>query len=181
MIDKNFLKETATQLNDLANLVEQVDFDEKKEISINFDSINADKANKVCDELSTWGKKNKESRYIYIIQANNKTDIDKCYQQYEIAKTNKVGSRAYARLNKPSSVFYVGSSSSLGTRIKQHLGFGPQGTFALQSTYWSKEISGKLNITIWRFSKQTSQAVIQAVEDGLWEKYKPMFGRRGAR
>ena len=53
--------------------------------------------------------------------------------------------------------------------------------YALQITYWSDNISGELNITIWRFSEQISQAVIQTIEDGLGEKYKPMFGRRGAR
>jgi len=181
MIDKNFLKETATQLKGLANRVEQVDFQEKKEISISFEAITEDKANEVCDMLSNWEKKNRGNRYIYIIQASNDTDIDKCYHQYEKAKTNNVGGRAYARINKPSRTFYIGSSSSLGSRIKQHLGFGPKGTFSLQTAYWLNEIFGELNIIIWRFSKEISQEIIQVVEDGLWGKCKPMFGRKGAR
>lgn len=190
MINQFFLKETANKLRKLADRIEQINFDEIEKyntISISFAEIDTPKAEEVCNVLSSWGKKNKGSRYLYIIQATSETDINKCHQTYENAKKenkNKKGGRAYARLNKnkDSNVFYVGSSSSLSSRIEQHLGLSKsKGTYALQAQHWLKGISGELIITIWRFPASIGQDVIQAVEDGLWEKCKPMFGRRGAK
>lgn len=181
MINDALYKETAINLSALAKRVESAEFAELKEISIDFDSINEHTSNGVKDDICKWEKMNKGCRYIYIIQADNRTDIEKCFREYYYAKDQKKGDRAFARVNQPSDIFYVGSSKSLGDRIKQHLGFGPQGTYALQMVYWIKGITGKANISIWRFNEIVEQEVIQAIEDSLWVKYKPMFGRKGAK
>jgi len=187
MINKAFLKQIGTQMKELINRIEQVDFKKTgasyKKISVSFTELDNLRAKAVRVDLSSWEKENEGSRYIYIIQATDEVDIEKCHQQYENAKSNNINNRAFARLNENanSKVFYVGSSRSLGNRIEQHLGFGHQGTFSLQIIHWSSGISGELTITIYRFPENLGQDVIQAIEDGLWEKHKPMFGRRGSR
>tara|TARA_B100000315_G_scaffold246805_1_gene274618 strand:+ start:810 stop:1352 length:543 start_codon:yes stop_codon:yes gene_type:complete len=180
MIRKNLLKKTANKLRNLADRIELTDFEEKKTISIKFSTMN-NKIDEVYNYISKWEKENKGNRFIYILKASNKTDVNRCYELYSIAKSKKVKNRAYARINQISNIFYVGSSSSLGNRIKEHLGYGSKGTYALNLKYWVKDIPGGVNILIWRFSKKISQDVIQAIEDGLWAKYKPMFGRQGAK
>lgn len=186
MINKDLIKQTTNQLKELIDRIEKIDISEIEiynKISINFTEIDSKKSDEIRIELSAWEKQNIGSRYIYIIQATETTDVVLCRHQYENAKSTKEKARAYARLNdsKDSKVFYVGSSSSLGDRIKQHLGFGPKGTFALHVTHWSSDIPGGLTISIFRFPPNIDQNVIQAIEDGLWEKHRPIFGRRGVK
>jgi len=204
MFNKEITKNTAKGLRDLAVEVDQVDHQHIDELilSISFKDITKGengKVNELYEQLTKWTEDNKKDRYIYIIQASDGTDRIKCHKQYEEAKEkskeSKENYRAFARINNPSKnkkggsipdwkaspTLYVGSSNSISSRIKQHLGFGPNGTFALQTKYWLEGLSGGLNITVWRFSSSIDQDVIQALEDGLWEEHKSMFGRRGTR
>lgn len=89
--------------------------------------------------------------------------------------------RAYPRLNAPGTCFYVGSSRSLATRLKEHLGYGARGTYALQLTHWATALPLQLDFVCARYAKDTSAVVVQALEDTLWEARQPMFGRRGAK
>lgn len=181
MIDHNFFREAAEALRDLACRVEGADVDEKKTIALKISSINGKLTDKVYHELLKWEGQNKDSRFVYTIEASKDTNLEECYQKFSSAKARKFDNRAYARLNEISPVFYVGSSRSLGKRIKEHLGFGPRGTYALQLVYWATDISGELYLTIWRFPEKLGQDVSQAIEDWLWTKCKPMFGRQGPR
>ena len=89
--------------------------------------------------------------------------------------------RAYPRLNAPGMCFYVGSSRSLATRLKEHLGFGAKGTYALQLVHWATGLSLRLDLVCARYAQDTPADVVQALEDTLWAARRPMFGRRGAR
>ncbi|MBU2522008.1 MAG: hypothetical protein KKD50_07250 [Proteobacteria bacterium] len=75
-------------------------------------------------------------KYIYTFCLPDNFLPDNVYNRYKNAKESKKSERAYARLNRKSRCLYVGSSKGLIPRIKQHLGFGPKGTYAMQLCYW---------------------------------------------
>lgn len=84
--------------------------------------------------------------------------------------------RACPALNKSSEVMYVGSSTtSVYNRIKQHIGTGPKGTYALHLRHW---FEGEYSITIKQYEKLPIE-VIQIIEDDLSDQLKPAFGKRG--
>lgn len=43
---------------------------------------------------------------------------------------------------------------------------------------WIGNIDATVNIYYYRFNDQEN-LIIQALEDALWSKFKPMFGRQG--
>lgn len=109
---------------------------------------------------------------IYIIE-----EVDGDSEKTFIALSNykKTKQRACPKLNAPSSVMYVGSSTTgVKRRIEQHLGEGPEGTYALHLKHWFK---GKHKITVKVFNEPA--AVIQIIEDALSHDLAPAFGKTG--
>lgn len=93
----------------------------------------------------------------------------------KLSEFKKKKERACPALNSPSKVLYVGSSTTgVYKRIKQHIGDGPKGTYALHLSHW---FEGKYDITIKLYDK--TREVIQIIEDDLSDKLKPAFGKRG--
>jgi len=124
----------------------------------------------------------KKSYYIYTISLKDATLIETIYERYKAAKETKKNNRAYARINNYKSLcLYVGSSNELFSRIKQHLGFGPEGTYAMQLRYWCNNLSTDIDLDIYVFDKNISREAFQTIEDGAWSVLKPMFGRQGKR
>ena len=84
--------------------------------------------------------------------------------------------RACSKLNSPSKVMYVGSSTTgVHNRIKQHLGDGYKGTYALHLSQWFK---GEYQIKIMGYDE--AKEVIQLIEDNLSAQLKPAFGKQGS-
>lgn len=83
--------------------------------------------------------------------------------------------RACAKLNSPSNVMYVGSSTTgVKKRIEQHMGQGNKGTYALHLSHWFK---GKYKVTVRQYD--VSDEVLQIIEDDLSDRLKPAFGKQG--
>ncbi|OZA80416.1 MAG: hypothetical protein B7X64_06105 [Halothiobacillus sp. 39-53-45] len=83
--------------------------------------------------------------------------------------------RACAKLNAPSKVMYVGSSTTgVKKRIEQHIGQGHKSTYALHLDKW---FTGRYKITIRQYD--VSDKVLQIIEDDLSDKLKPAFGKQG--
>jgi hypothetical protein len=80
---------------------------------------------------------------------------------------------------RAGTCFYVGSSRSLATRFRDHLGFGAKGTYALQLVHWAPPLSLQLEFVCARYAEDTPPEVIAVLEDTLWEARRPMFGRKG--
>lgn len=80
-----------------------------------------------------------------------------------------------------SDVLYVGTSRKMATRTKEHLGFCSRSTFGLKLSEWYPAAGLPLRLTCSVFLPGTSGTVVAALEDALWERLKPMFGRKGAR
>lgn len=76
-----------------------------------------------------------------------------------------------------SPVLYVGSStSSLQRRIKEHLGDGSPGTYALNLKHWFAP--RRYEITIYEYN--VPRDVLQIIEDSMAHDLKPMFGKMGS-
>lgn len=83
--------------------------------------------------------------------------------------------RACPKLNAPSQVLYVGSTTTgLLKRIEQHRGNGPAQTYALHLSHW---FTGKYKITVKTFDEPAE--VLQIIEDALAHDLKPAFGKTG--
>lgn len=83
--------------------------------------------------------------------------------------------RSCAKLNAPSTVMYVGSSTTgVRKRIEQHLGQGYGGTYALHLSHW---FEGEYKITVKQHD--VSDEVLQIIEDDLSDRLKPAFGKQG--
>lgn len=175
-------KQLEAGLIKLAGKVRETEISESMTWDLRFNDISLDSVNNLTNEIKNWEKNNDGSLYIYKILVNNKADVNCIYEEYLKSKGINTDRLAYARVNKEhrgNPILYVGSSKSVGQRLKGHLGFGYKRTFSLQMSSWSKGLAGGINIEILRFNSETSQSVIQVIEDGLWSVFKPMFGRQG--
>lgn len=178
MFTPSTLTNIAANLRKLAEQVETTAVDSLHEVFVTFSDIRTGYPPESLASLKTWSSS--KARYIYQFSVEDDQAND-LHNAFKHAKQTKKNNRAYCRLNSASRQLYVGSSSDLDSRIKQHLGFGNKGTYAMQLSHWLPEREGALRIQAWRFSKETDGQVVQAIEDGMWATIKPMFGRQGAR
>ena len=135
----------------------------------------------IIDEVKNWYKRG--CLYLYILQiADDFHDPSKFLDMYCQAKNDAIGGRAYARPNKKSSPYlYVGSSEKPYQRLKEHLGFGAKGTYAIQLAYWANSTECSILFECARYPIGISQEALQALEDTLWSDLMPMLGRQRAR
>ena len=83
---------------------------------------------------------------------------------------------ACPKLNSPSRILYVGSSTTgIMKRLEQHFGVtGARQTSALHANFW---FHGKLKVSVYLY--EHSRNVIQLIEDGLSAALQPAFGKTG--
>lgn len=111
-------------------------------------------------------------RAIYIIEQVG-GDFEKTFIEFSRYKECK--DRACAKLNSPSQVMYVGSSTTgVKKRIEQHIGQGNKGTYALHLSHWFK---GEYKITVREYNVEKD--VLQIIEDDISDGLKPAFGKQG--
>lgn len=132
----------------------------------------------LIQEVSEWAGKSKTCLY-YFECCSPSIDLDEVRQIFAASKANDTNDRAYPRLNSDRKCFYVGSSQSVAKRLTEHLGYGAKKTYALQFIHWARPLSLRIEFVCARYPESTPSAVIQALEDTLWETKKPMFGRQG--
>lgn len=181
MLTKEMLEKIGTELRNLGRRVQETSVEESRCFSVPFEAIRCGQSLDQLKRLESWAKERKSAQYLYRLTVSSEVDVSQLRSAFETAKNQKAKGRAYARLQQVSETLYVGSSRSLTSRIKQHLGFGWKGTYAVQMSHWLPEIPGSLHIEVCRFREGTDVAVVQAIEDGLWSFAKPMFGRQGAK
>jgi hypothetical protein len=109
---------------------------------------------------------------IYVVEQVG-GDIEKTFLDFSRYKEKK--ERKCAKLNSPSKVMYVGSSTTgVRKRIEQHLGEGHEGTYSLHLKYW---FNGEHKITVKEYN--VTKDVLQIIEDDLSHNLNPAFGKRG--
>lgn len=123
--------------------------------------------------FSTLDDLPKIAKAIYIIE-QVEGDIHQTFNHFLTFKEQ--ATHACAKLNAPCAVMYVGSSiTGIKNRLKQHLGLGHKGTYALHLNQW---FQGQFKITIQQY--EVENQVLQLIEDDLSDQLKPAFGKSGA-
>jgi hypothetical protein len=137
-------------------------------------------ASSLLREVSAWAGAGQVCLY-YVECRSADVDLTEIAGAFAAAKARKRRARAYPRMNSPGTCLYVGSSRSMGKRLREHLGYGAAGTYALQLAHWATPLSLQLDFVCAKYPEDTPPEVMQALEDTLWQVRRPMFGRRGAR
>lgn len=172
-------KATIKDLVSIIDGIKNIQFKEK--LSYKFNTKELQNVHYIENFLNKIKKRinHNKYKYIYTFSLPSNFATDKVYNRYKNAKENKKSERAYARLNTKSPCLYVGSSKGLIPRIKQHLGFGPKGTYAMQLCYWCEKLDLDITLNIYAFDNGISITAFQAFEDGVWNSLRPMLGRQG--
>lgn len=174
-------KATIKDLTSIIDDIKNIQFEEKLSYKFNTKSLqNVQYVENFLNNIKKQINHNKH-KYIYTFCLPDNFPTDHIYNRYKNAKEGKKSERAYARLNRKSPCLYVGSSKGLASRIKQHLGFGPKGTYAIQLCYWCENLDLEITLNIYAFDNSISMKAFQAFEDGAWNSLKPMLGRQGKR
>jgi len=122
---------------------------------------------------------------VYVFELPTTTDkkalLDK-FQEFRSRSSSEdpvLVKRACAQLhsdsyNSESNILYVGSKrKAIKDRIKQHLGYGPAGTYAMHLTFWfPADIKLKLHIV-----EIENEDILTEVEAALATKLKPLIGK----
>ena len=132
----------------------------------------------LLDTVRNWASKSKLCLYYFECISTN-VDLAAIERAFADAKAHESNNRAYSRLNARSTYFYVGSSQSVGKRLADHLGYSTFGTYALQLLHWARPLSLELQFVCAKYADTVPYSVVQALEDALWERRAPMFGRQG--
>lgn len=80
-----------------------------------------------------------------------------------------------------SRTVYVGSSRKVKQRLPQHLNDCAAGTYALKMQRWCPNVENSLSVEVTVVRGDLDAALVQDLEDALWTRSRPMFGRFGAR
>jgi hypothetical protein len=122
------------------------------------------------------------SRFIYFLDTvANAESLLRVSSSFVAAKSEERDDRAYARANNCCQTLYVGSSSSLGRRFREHLGYGARGTYALHMSQWAPTLDLQVRFVAARYPATVRAELLGLLEDQLWDQLKPMFGRKGRR
>jgi hypothetical protein len=128
-------------------------------------------------DIDVWVKRKRP--YLYYLQIIGSSNLSSMEKAFTVEKSKS--DRAYARFNSQSKVLYVGSSSDIGKRIREHLGYGAKATYALQLAHWCRNLNLSLEFVLAEYSTTTDSDLLQTLEDTLWDNLHPMFGRKGSR
>ena len=134
----------------------------------------------LIQEIYEW-EKAQDSKFVYYFSLPHNADFERIHSKVTAAKKNKVGGRAYPRINSPSKYLYVGSSKEIAKRFREHLGYGYKGTYAMNLAYWCSNFEINIEFFCMGCNPNINSEVIQAFEDGLWDHLRPLLGRQGAR
>jgi hypothetical protein len=135
--------------------------------------------NELLDNLSS--QTSKGPIYLYYFHAVNNFDLAAMERAFKHKKAEEKNERRYPRFNRRSEFLYVGSSSYISLRFKEHLGYASGKTYSIQLAHWAYGLNLELEFVYAKYPSGLSRDVIQAIEDTLWDTLLPMFGRRGPR
>ncbi|MFT4954590.1 MAG: hypothetical protein ACI8U3_000961 [Brevundimonas sp.] len=134
--------------------------------------------------LADVGRSAGSGRSLYLLQVSDadipSTSLSELRDCFSEAKNRWAGLLKFPRLNKvePSRVLYVGSSLTLRSRIKEHLGYGADQTFALRLNRWAPAF--ELDLLVASYDPSSPDEAVLFLEDTLWRRVTPMFGRPGS-
>jgi hypothetical protein len=173
--------------NKLGTICEQLDafdFSVITSISDNFKTaeLTEEKINEIAEKFPTGED---ENDYIYTFKVTGgSTNTSALIKQFEAKKLQQSSSvddnKDLCKINTNFSTqyFYVGRSQKIRTRIRQHLGDNYKGTYALHMIRWCTTVNANIEITCYTLENQDN-LFVQTIEDALWDKLRPCFGKKG--
>jgi len=163
-------------LRDKANKLEELDLADVDVLSFSFkiDDIADDKISDLIKEknLSNQGK------WVYVFCADNLSGLLKEFKYTKETEKDKKFSQAND-VENPNCVYVGSSNDKLKTRMAQHFGKSPVGTYAIRFNEW---LPNNEKITCFCFEVKTPRPdVLQALENGIWDNLRPIIGKRGGK
>lgn len=140
-------------------------------------------------KIPTGGRKeDADSEFIYIfsLRAGSKRDLQSLSEKFAAAReTQKISgsARSLCRLNnvhENDQILYVGRSYSPRERFRAHMSANASGPYAIRFSSWVTTLDLTIDFHLFQF-KELDNRSAQALEDGLWDEFNPLLGKRGAR
>ncbi|MBT9096347.1 hypothetical protein KFZ76_01310 [Methylovulum psychrotolerans] len=169
--------EAINKLNDLSRELAAFSFPEIKIVSFNVNNFSVDH---VISQISKILARND---YIYIFKTCGQNRDNRKFRNelLKAKKTQEKGEKDFPKVNeanKGTQYLYVGRSHKLKNRIRQHLDDGYKGTYAMHMKRWCDSLNETVEILYFELEDKDN-LLVQAVEDALWDKLRPCFGRKG--
>lgn len=180
---------SAATLLHLSNKIKEVVFPKPIELTIEMSKLNDKYISEILKNVPAGhSKEYKETDFVYVFEIQNanfelmKRIFDRLCSSREIQNSEEFDEKKdICRPIHPESVYlYVGRSQKLRSRLKQHLDAGNKGIYAMHMLRWCPGIEATIKIYCYRFDKQPD-LIVQALENGLWDSFQPIFGRKGER
>lgn len=80
-----------------------------------------------------------------------------------------------------SQTLYVGSSENIKKRLREHLWQVHAKTYAMHLNRWCPEGDGSISVTVQAILDNQSRQLRQDLEDAVWQRLRPVFGKQGGR
>lgn len=175
---------TAIGLRELAQRVELSQPPERIEYTFELGQLSATEQPQLINDIRTWEGAVGSNRYIYRFTVEDESTAARLHECLKDTKSSVDNTRKYSRVNTPSAnslCMYVGSSRSITQRMRDHLGYSSAGIYSLHLRTWQDLPDVNMKIEILKYPADIGQDVLQAIEDGIWQSSKPMFGKQGAK
>ncbi len=129
-----------------------------------------------------------EFLYIFMLADDNTVTPEQILKAFSEARrlqdqSGYHGKKNLCQENKDhlcTSTLYIGRSYSPRERLKQHLRESNGGTYAMHMAMWARNLDLKLEFFLYQF-KGLGDRTMQVIEDGLWDRLRPLLGKRGER
>lgn len=141
------------------------------------------------DLRTGYAKADKRKCVIYVFTLAEKVASDTIFSNVSRVKEEQNASGKKKNLCTINSEFsgsttlYVGRSFTTKSRISQHLNSSDGGTYAMHLAQWAKPLMLELDLTIYDVPQYRDTARLEramnVLETGLWDRLKPLLGRRG--
>ncbi|MBB4820916.1 hypothetical protein HNP29_004311 [Pseudomonas alcaligenes] len=154
-----------------------------KAIRVRLQDLSTEGIEKLIEHVPTgYARADKEKDFIYVIELAGSVgdDMEELRAMFEAVRPC---ANDYSRLNPGDSyerTLYVGRSKTLRKRLREHLGVAAEGVYALHLQRWATIHEAEIEISFLEFN-QVENLLVQAIEDGMWSKLRPSFGRKGDR
>lgn len=169
-------------LRSLATEVEAVRLAPMEPVSWSFADIRSAPQVDLLKPLKSALADREKARFIYVFDVVGEFDSAAVRSAFERARKVSTEGRRFAKLSAgKGSVLYVGSSKKLIRRASEHLGLVAATVYAMHLRQWLPDADLRVRLSPFCLPDAVRNEVVQAIEDGLWQRLNPILGRQGAR
>ena len=154
------------------------------------DQLSHESIDKLCADVPAGGKGENRAEFLYVFCIADSCEVSclSIIEEFSSARdfqsTDEYeGKKNLCRPNNPADsnkCLYVGRSYTPKSRLKQHLTASTSGTYAIHFEFWAQQIELTVDFYLYEFIG-LGDIPAQVLEDGIWDLYKPLLGKRGGR